>query len=222
MTLNHRFRNILIGILLTGAVTVYFSREHFDVEALEQWVSDNPLSAPFLFIFLYVVLIILFFPSIVLSLTGGVLFGPVLGTLCIQTGAILGAALAFLLTRYLLADQVESILGENMRQLKTGVERRGWRFVLMLRIIPGLPYTLLNYALGLTKIRFLHFLGVTFACILPRTILYAIAGDTGRKAIAGKNISIEGLIVVGLFITFIVLPYMLKKLKQSSLPPRID
>lgn len=217
MTLNHHLRNILISLLVMGAVAVYLTREQFNVEALEQWVTVHPLSAPFLFIFLYVVLATLLFPSILLSVTGGVLFGPIWGTLYIQTSAILCAALAFLLSRYLLAEWVESRLGNNMRQLKAGVEQKGWRFVLMLRIVPGLPYTLLNYALGLTNIRLQHFLMVTFVCILPRVIFYAYTGDTGRKAVAGQDISIESIIALGLFTSFIVLPYLLKKVKQSIL-----
>ncbi len=147
-------------------------------------------------------------------MTGGVLFGPAWGTLYIQLSAMLSAALAFLLARNLMADWVESRLGEELLKLKKGVEKEGWRFVLLLRILPGLPFTFLNYALGLTRIRLLHFLGVTFVCILPRVIFYAYAGDTGRKAVAGQDISIENIIMLGLFTTLIILPSLLKRFKH--------
>lgn len=216
MTLTQHSRYILLTLLVLGAVTIFLARDHFDVVALEQWVLENPLSAPFLFIALYVVLALLLFPSLLLSLTGGLLFGPLWGTLYVQTSVVLSAAIAFLLARYLLAEWVESRLGEDLKKLKTGVEKRGWRFVFLLRLVPGLPFAFLNYALGLTRIRLDHFLAATFVCLLPRVILYAIAGDTGKKAVAGQDIRVELLIAAGLFLTIILLPYAVKKLRQQT------
>lgn len=210
------YRRLLLALLLLGIVAVYLSRGQFDVAALEHWVAGHPLSAPILFVILYVVLATLLFPSTLISVTGGVLFGPVWGTLYIQLSAILSAALAFLIARNLMAEWVEMRIGKELRKLKEGVEKEGWRFVLLLRIVPGLPFTILNYALGLTKIRLLHFLSVTFVCILPRVIFYAYAGDTGKRAVAGEDISIENLIMLGLFTTLIALLYLLKRLKQQS------
>ena len=217
MTINRLSRQLLVVFLVLGAVAVFIFRGHFDIAALEVWVIEHPLSAPFLFVILYVVLTTLLFPSTVLSVTGGVLFGPAWGALYIQLSAMLSAALTFLLARHLWADWVESRLGQELRKLKKGVEKEGWRFVLLLRIVPGLPFSFLNYALGLTRIRLLHFLGVTFICILPRVIFYAYAGDTGKKAVAGEDISIENLIMLGLFTILIVLPYLLKRLKQRAI-----
>ncbi len=217
MTLSSRSRLFLLSLLVSGSLALYLARDRFDVAAMELWVAENPLSAPILFILLYVVLVTLLFPSTLVSLTGGVLFGPAWGTLYVQIGAILSAALAFLLARYLLADWVESRLNEELRKLKAEVEKRGWRFVLMLRILPGLPFALLNYTLGLTRIRLLHFLVVTSLCILPRVIFFAYAGDTGRRAVEGQDISFQGLVVLALLAVFITVHFALKRIRHPFL-----
>lgn len=217
MTLSSRNRIFLLTLLVSGSLAIYLARDRFDVSAMELWVAENPLSAPVLFILLYVLLVTLLFPSTLVSLTGGVLFGPVWGTLYVQLGAILSAALEFVLARYLLADWVESRLNAELRKLKTGVENRGWRFVLLLRILPGLPFALLNYTLGLTRIRLLHFLVVTFLCILPRVIFFTYAGDTGRRAVEGQDISVQTLIIVALLAITIAAHFALRRLRHPSL-----
>ena len=60
--------------------------------------------------------------------------------------------MAFLLTRFLAADWVERRLGQRLQEIKAGVEREGWRFVAFVRLVPVFPFTLLNYALGLTRL----------------------------------------------------------------------
>ncbi len=217
MPLTRLSRLLLIFILVLGALAVYLSREHFDIIAMEQWVAENPLSAPFLFIILYVVLATLLFPSTLLSLTGGVLFGPAWGTLYILISVLFSAALAFLLARYLLETWVEGKLNGDLRKLKSRADKEGWRFVLLLRIVPGLPFTLLNYALGVTGIRLFHFLAVTLVCLLPRVIFFAYAGDAGKRALAGQDINIQTFIIIGLFATLIVLLTVLKRLKLKGL-----
>lgn len=214
MTLQRLPRILLFTLLVLGSLAVYLLRGQFDIDAVERWVAEHSITAPFLFIGLYVLLTILFFPSTLLSLAGGVLFGPLWGALYTQASAMLSATLSFITARYLAADWVENRLAGDLQRLKHGVEVKGWRFVLLLRIVPGLPFAMLNYALGLTRIRLLHFVSVTFACILPRVILYAYAGDAGRRAMAGKDIGIELPIILGLFAFALALPYLLRRYKR--------
>jgi len=74
---------------------------------------------------------------------------------------------------------------------------------------------MLNYALGLTRIRLLHFVTVTFICIFPRVIVYSYAGYTGRKAIAGEVIQPQMLLIMGLLIVIILIPYLFIKLRSN-------
>ena len=100
--------------------------------------------APLLFILIYALATVLFLPGSVLTLAGGALFGPVLGTLYNLTGATLGATLAFLIARYLAADWVADKTGGRVKQLINGVEAEGWRFVAFVRLVPLFPFNLIS------------------------------------------------------------------------------
>jgi uncharacterized membrane protein YdjX (TVP38/TMEM64 family) len=102
-----------------------------------------------------------FLPGAVFGLAGGALFGPVWGSLWNLIGATLGATLAFLAARYTAGDWVARRTGARLKALVEGVEAEGWRFVAFVRLVPLFPFNLLNYALGLTRIRLDHYPGST-------------------------------------------------------------
>ncbi|WP_338063196.1 TVP38/TMEM64 family protein [endosymbiont of Riftia pachyptila] len=83
-----------------------------------------------------------------MTLAGGALFGPVLGTFYNLTGATIGAVLAFLIARFFTSNWVEQKTGGHLKRLKEGVENEGWRFVAFVRLVPLFPFNLLNYAVG--------------------------------------------------------------------------
>ena len=156
MNNNRLMRTILfLGLLATVTLAIIY-RDQFDTVALETWVRDAGPVAPLLFILIYALAAVLFLPGSALTLAGGALFGPVLGTFYNLTGATLGATLAFLIARYLAADWITNKTGERVKQLINGVEGEGWRFVAFVRLVPLFPFNLLNYALGLTRLRLLH------------------------------------------------------------------
>src|SRR4030065_574344 len=113
--------------------------------------------APLLFMGIYAISTVLFLPGSVLTIAGGVLFGPVWGTFYSLTGATIGATIAFLTARYLASDLILRKTGGRLRRLINGVEAEGRRFVAFVRLVPLFPFNLLNYALGLTRIRLLHY-----------------------------------------------------------------
>jgi len=164
------FRWVLF-LLLIGAIGVAFVyREQLDVTTLQQWIDNAGMAAPLLFMALYALATVLFLPGSVITLAGGALFGPVLGTFYNLTGATIGAALAFLFARYLASEWVEQKTGGTLRRLKEGVEKEGWRFVAFVRLVPLFPFNLLNYALGLTRIRFRDYVIASYVCMLPGAI----------------------------------------------------
>ena len=164
---NNRLMRIILFLGLLVAVTLaIIYRDQFDVAALESWVRDAGPVAPLLFMLIYAVAAILFLPGSVLTLAGGALFGPLLGTLYNLTGATLGATLAFLIARYLASDWVADKTGGRIKHLINGVEGEGWRFVAFVRLVPLFPFNLLNYALGLTRLRLLHYILATYVFML--------------------------------------------------------
>ena len=139
--------------LIVGIVTAVAYRKQFNFAALEGWFASAGVMAPLLFIGIYAISTVLFLPGAVLTIAGGVLFGPIWGTFYSLTGATIGAAVAFLIARYLASDLVSRKIGGTLKQLVEGVEAEGWRFVAFVRLVPLFPFNLLNYTLGLTRIR---------------------------------------------------------------------
>lgn len=151
-----------------------------------------------------------------MTLAGGALFGPVLGTFYNLTGATVGAVLAFIVARYLASDWVEQKTGGRLKQLKDGVESEGWRFVAFVRLVPLFPFNLLNYALGLTRIRLSHYLVATYVCMLPGAIAYTYLGYAGREAVAGSEGLIQkGLLALALLALVAFLPRIISRLRRG-------
>jgi uncharacterized membrane protein YdjX (TVP38/TMEM64 family)/rhodanese-related sulfurtransferase len=214
-----RIARLALLLLLAGAIglaIVY--RDRFDAGALQVWVQDAGAWAPLLFILIYAVAAVLFLPGSVLTLAGGALFGPLLGTLYNLTGATLGALLAFLVARYLASDWVAARSGGRLKQLIHGVEAEGWRFVAFVRLVPLFPFNLLNYALGLTRIRLSHYLLATAVCMLPGAIAYTYLGYAGREAVGGgEGLIQKALLALALFAAVAFLPRLIGRLRQRPM-----
>ncbi|MBN9511716.1 MAG: TVP38/TMEM64 family protein [Alphaproteobacteria bacterium] len=174
-------------VLAAGAVWAFTHRRTFDAASLEAWLQGLGVWAPVAFIALYVIGTVLLFPAALLSLAGGAFFGPVWGAVVDLAGATLGAAAAFLVARYLAADWVAARVSGKLARLVAGVEAEGWRFVALMRLVPLIPFNLLNYALGLTRIGFLPYILASAVCMIPGAIAYTWLGYAGRSAAAGDT-----------------------------------
>jgi uncharacterized membrane protein YdjX (TVP38/TMEM64 family) len=215
---NRLLRLALLFLLVAAVAVAVVYREHFDVAALERWIQEAGIWAPLLFMLVYAVAAVLFLPGSVLTLAGGALFGPVLGTFYNLTGATLGATLAFLIARYLASDWVAQKTGGRLKQLITGVEGEGWRFVAFTRLVPLFPFNLLNYALGLTRIKLSHYLLATYICMLPGAIAYTYLGYAGREAVAGEEGLIQkALAALALLAVVAFLPRLIGKLRRAAM-----
>jgi uncharacterized membrane protein YdjX (TVP38/TMEM64 family)/rhodanese-related sulfurtransferase len=206
-------------VLLAGTIVLAIVyRDRFDAAALQAWVQDAGAWAPLLFMLIYAIAAVLFLPGSVLTLAGGALFGPLLGTFYNLTGATLGAALAFLVARYLASDWVAARSGGRLKQLINGVESEGWRFVAFVRLVPLFPFNLLNYALGLTRIRFSHYLLATYVCMLPGAFAYTYVGYAGREAVSGgEGLIQKALLALALLALVAFLPRLIGRLREGPM-----
>jgi uncharacterized membrane protein YdjX (TVP38/TMEM64 family)/rhodanese-related sulfurtransferase len=212
------FRWSLLVALLAGIGLAIAYRDQLDVAALEAWVSSAGAAGSIVFMVIYVVGTVLFFPGAILTLAGGALFGPVLGTFLNLTGATVGATLAFLVARYLASDWVEQKTGGRVKQLKQGVEGEGWRFVAFVRLVPLFPFNALNYALGLTRIKLSHYIIASYICMLPGAIAYTYLGYAGKEAVAGGEGMIQkGLLALALLAVVAFLPRLIGRLRRGPM-----
>lgn len=222
--MNKTVLRILLGLsLLTAVGAAIALRDQFDAAALQAWVEGAGSAGPLLFMLVYALAAVLFLPGSVITLAGGALFGPVWGTLWNLTGATAGAALAFLIARYLGADWVARRAGPRIKRLDDGVTAEGWRFVAFTRLVPVFPFNLLNYALGLTRIPFVAYVLATWVFMLPGAFAYTWLGHAGREALSGGEGQIRNLsIALALLAAIAFLPRLVRQLRlvreQTMLP----
>jgi len=211
-------RLTVLLVVIAGITLAVMYRAQFDAAALQGWIEGAGLAGPLLFMLIYALGTVFFLPGSVLTLAGGALFGPVLGTFYNLTAATIGATLAFLIARYLAGDWVERKTGGRMKQLKQGVEGEGWRFVAFVRLVPLFPFNLLNYALGLTRIKLSHYIIASYLCMLPGAIAYTYLGYAGREAIAGgEGLIQKALLALALLALVAFLPRIIGRLRQKPM-----
>ena len=192
-------RNVgkLVGIGAALAAVVVVARltglsEYLSLDGLgrlRDWIDGFGAAAPVVFIVVYAVATVAFLPGTPLSLLAGLVFGPVFGALWAVIGATIGATLAFLVGRYAARGLVEGWTANNerVRRLDEGVERQGWRMLLITRLVPVFPFNLQNYAYGLTKIGLGTYVLLTAVCIIPGAAVFTFAG--GSLASAQQNLT---------------------------------
>jgi uncharacterized membrane protein YdjX (TVP38/TMEM64 family) len=152
------------------------------------WVEGLGVWGPVAFILGYALATVAFVPGSLLTLAAGAIFGLARGTLYTLAGATFGACGAFLVARYLARGAIERKIAGNARfaAIDRAVGKEGLKIVALLRLSPVFPFNLLNYALGLTRVRFLHYL-LASAAMLPGTLLYVYYGKAAGSlaAVAG-------------------------------------
>ena len=211
-------RIILLIVLISGITAVVLYRDQLDPSVLEGWINDAGILGPLVFMLIYIIGTVLFFPGAALTLAGGALFGPLYGSFYNLTAATIGAALSFLVARYLLVDYVEQKTGGRMKQLKDGVENEGWRFVAFVRLVPLFPFNLLNYALGITRIKFWHYVISTYVFMLPGAIAYTYIGYIGKEAATGGDGLIQkGMLGLALLAIVSFLPRLIGALRRGPM-----
>lgn len=197
-----------IGVLIACALAF----QKHSAEIID-WIDELGWLAPILFLIFYCLATILFLPTMVLTLAGGAIFGPVIGTMLNLIGATSGAALSFLITRHLIYDWFSKKRGEKLNKLIAGVDEKGWMFVAFLRLFPIVPFNIVNYGLGVTGIKFRLYLIITFIFLIPAEIIYTYCGYAGMDALSkpGHFYRNGGIILSGLAILFLCVMKLLKR-----------
>jgi len=174
-----------IVLAFLGAVLLYllFVQSEFAVSFVE-WSERAGTWGVATFAVVYVVSTVLLLPGSVLTLGAGFLYGPIWGTVLVSPVSVTGATLAFLLSRGWARVWAKRRFAESPRlaAVERAVAARGWVTVFLLRLSPVLPFSLLNYALGLTEVRLSSFVSASFLGMLPGTILYVYLGSLVRSA----------------------------------------
>ncbi len=201
--------------LILFAVTRRLPISHL-VEGLSNWIQSLGVWGPLVFALIYAAAVVAMIPGSALTLAAGALFGPLVGTITVSIGSTAGAALAFLIARYLARDAVARWARRDPRfeAIDRAIGEGGWRIVALLRLSPAVPFILQNYLYGLTRIGFWPSVLTSWVAMLPGTVLYVYLGVVGRaglevaSGVRSRSPAQWTLIVIGLLATLGVSVYI--------------
>lgn len=173
-----RFVIFLVVVTATGAVALLRAQRglHFSPEALRDWVNGYGMWAPVVFAGAFVVRPLVFFPSTLLFLAGGLAFGAAWATLYAAIGGTGGAIVGFLIARALGRDFIETHIGIHIPDAQR--DHWGLGLVLLLNLIPVVPMTAINYGAGLSGMGLAPFTVAVIAGLTPRAFAYSYFGHS--------------------------------------------
>jgi uncharacterized membrane protein YdjX (TVP38/TMEM64 family) len=182
--------------------------------AIDAYRDAHPLLASAAFFLTYVAAAALSVPgALVLTIAGGAIFGLLWGLLLVSFASSIGATLAFLTSRFLLHDAIQSRYGERLKAVNAGVRKDGAFYLFTLRLLPVIPFFVVNVVMGLTPIRARTFYAVSQLGMLPATLIFVNAGtELAKVSSPGDILSpvlIGSLVAIGLF------PLVARKVVES-------
>ncbi|WP_332744741.1 FAD-dependent oxidoreductase [Hydrogenophaga sp.] len=205
------FRKLLLlaAVLLGTAAFFFFDLGRFlSLDYLKQSQANfealytaEPLKISLAYFTLYVVATALSFPgATIITLAGGAIFGLWWGTLLVSFASSLGATLAFLVSRFVLRDSIEAKFGNRLAEINRGIEKDGAFYLFTLRLIPVVPFFVINLVMGLTKMKALTFYAVSQIGMLAGTLVYVNAGTQ-----LAQIDSLQGILSPALLGSFVLL-----------------
>jgi len=211
MLLNKRWWLATLLLLVIAAFFALGLQRFFTLAAVKEsqgtltaWRDAQPLTAALAFFAVYVAMAALSIPgATVLTLAAGALFGLGWGTLIVSFASSIGATLAFLVARWLLRDWVQTRFAERLKALNAGIAKDGAFYLFTLRLVPALPFFVVNLAMGLTPIRPRTFYWVSQLGMFAATVVYVNAGTqlaniTSLAGIVSPGV-LGSLVLLGLF-----------------------
>ena len=176
--------------------------------------AQQPVLVTAVYFGVYVAVTALSLPgAVILTLAGGAIFGLVWGTVVVSFASTVGATLAMLAARTILRDSIEQRFGKRLAELNKGVEREGPFYLFTLRLIPAMPFFVLNLLMGLTRMKTLTYFWVSQLGMLAGTIVYVYAGTELGKVDSLRSVASPGLI--GAFVLLGLFPLLTKKILDA-------
>lgn len=174
-----------------------------DLPHLQTLIRQSGLFGYSLYILLFIIATLFLLPGSILVIAGGIVFGPLLGTLLSLIAATLASSCSFLLARWLGPDLLLKYVGHShtFQAIEKGIARNGIDFLILTRLIPLFPYNIQNYAYGLTTIAFWPYTLISALTTLPGIVIYTVmASDLANEGITLRFILQLCLAGLALFI----------------------
>ena len=220
---------IILAAVIVGLIACFFVfdlQQYFNLqflkeqkEGLNELFEANPLGISALYFLVYVVFTALALPAaLILTLAGGAIFGFWHGLALVSFASTIGATLAFLMTRYLFHDSIQSRFGDRLETVNRGIKSEGALYVFGLRLVPLFPFFVINSLLALTKLKTITFYWASQVGMLAGTAVYVNAGT--QLAEINDTSDILSLKLIVSFALLGVFPFiakaMLKFIKRAQ------
>jgi uncharacterized membrane protein YdjX (TVP38/TMEM64 family) len=212
---------LLVAFIIAAVFTVRFTplKEWLAEETLGRLLKGAGFWAPLTFMLIYAVGICLFVPGTLLTALGAAIFGPYWGFLYVWAGAMAGASAAFWIGRTLGREFAASLVGNRLAKYDEAIERNGFATVLYLRLV-YFPFTLMNFGMGLTRVRFRDYVSGTGLGIIVGTFIFTFFIGTLKEVFAGGDwsrlLSFKVFFSVGLFAFSLFIPKVINKFKKEK------
>lgn len=207
-------KKIIILVALLAAIAVFFAfdlGQYFTLDyiksqqaAFDAYYTSNPILTIFLFMVVYITVTALSLPgAAIMTLLAGALFGLITGTILVSFASTIGATLAMIVSRYLLKDWVQSKFKDKLKLINDGIEKDGLFYLFTLRLVPIVPFFVINIVMGLMPIKIRSFYWVSQLGMFAGTIVYVFAGtQLGEIETLGDIVSpglLAAFVLIGIF-----------------------
>ena len=211
---------LIISMIIVFILIYKVFLQGITAQSIRDWVSGFGVMAPMAYIFVWAILPIFFFPVPVLALAGGLSFGLVDGTIYTLIGAMVNSSLMFLLANILAKDMVSKYLEDKLPdkwwdRFQSADGKEGFLIVLICRLIPIMPYNVINYVSGLTKIRFSNYFLATLIGIFPGTVIFLNVGDKILDVKSPEFIMSIVFVVILTVVSIVLGKYVSKKSERN-------
>jgi dihydrolipoamide dehydrogenase len=202
---------LIIVAAFIGAFFYFDGQQYISISTFRVWVDENALTASLAYLGLYILVAGLSLPGAAgITVLGGAVFGLWLGVLLVSFASSIGATLAFLLSRTLFADAVNAKFGNYLAKINEGVDKEGAFYLFTLRLIPAVPFFVVNIVFGLTKIKTWTFYWVSQLGMFAGTIIFV---NAGAQLGAVEELSVAGVLtpsILGAFVLLAIFPYIVR------------
>jgi uncharacterized membrane protein YdjX (TVP38/TMEM64 family)/Fe-S oxidoreductase len=208
---------VFVILLAAAVISVHLSgaTHYLEQERLRALISGYGALAPVIYMLIYTLAPVFFLPGLPITIVGGILFGPFWGVVYAIFGSTCGAALAFLVARYVAREWVmKKLTGPKWERLDQETAKHGWKAVAVVRLIPAFPFNLVNYAFGLTKVPLIHYVAATFICMLPACIAFIVFSSSLLDLVRG-SVSPAALVGVALIVAVSLIPLIYRRFKKK-------
>lgn len=216
------------GLIVAAALiaaAIYFRHSLRDLlhQSLN-WIASLGIWGPVIFALIYIVAAVFFLPAWVLTVGAGALFGVVKGSILVSISSTLGAIAACLVGRYFARDWVAKRIEGNSKftAIDQAVAKEGWKIVGLVRLSPVFPFSLMNYAFGLTRVSLRDYALASWIGMMPGTVMYVYFGSLAHAGAQHtttlqwilRGIGLAATIVVTVMLTRIAKKALAKKIHQ--------